>query len=378
MKFKRLLFFMLLASLSVLLSACGTPPATNWPGMATDGTVIYLASGSHVYSVQASTGTDVTTNVSGAIVPLRFPLEPDGKMSFYANPALASDGTLVIGSAAASGHALYAANTATSSIKWSIENKTSWLGGALILNDIIYAPAGDGSLYARKMDGTEYWTREFSEHALWTSPVSDGENIYLVTLDHKLYGIDPATGKDIWDAVEVDNGVIGAPAIVDGILYFGTLSGNFYAIDSANGSQVWVQKLIGSVWGTPGVDPESGTLYIGTVDGTKGNFYAIKRDSGETMLLKATTTEEGSIVGGPLVTADEVIFVTDLGRIQALDKTGAPTWWATFPKNKIYTTPMLVGELVVVAPMGSEFLMAAFVPGGTGEKQPRWTFTPSK
>ncbi len=379
MKFNRLSFFALLLSLTALLSACGAPPATNWPGMATDGEVIYLASGSHVYSVQVRDGAEVKATVSGAVIPLRFPVEPDSKMSFYATPAITSNGMLIIGSAAASDHALYAANIATSSIQWSLENKTPWLGGAIILNDIIYAPAGDGSLYARKMDGSEYWTRKFSDHALWTTPTTDGKNIFLVTLDHMLYCINPITGDTLWKK-ELDNGVIGTPALLNEVLYVGTLSGNLYAY-RLDGLPAWEQnpvKLTGSIWGTPGVDAQSNLLYVGTVDGIKGNLYAVNAENGEVTLLKATSSEEGSIVAGPLVTADEIIFVTDQGRVQALDKTGNPTWWATFQKNKIYTTPMLVGDLVVVAPMGSQFLLAAFVPNGTGEKLPKWTFTPSK
>ena len=47
---------------------------------------------------------------------------------------------------------------------------------------------------------------------------------------------------------------------------------------------------------------------------------------------------------------------------------------ADFPKNKIYTPPLLVGDLIVVAPMGSSFLMVAYDANGAQ----KWQFTPAK
>jgi outer membrane protein assembly factor BamB len=368
MKFNRLFFFALLGALTVLLSGCGAPPATNWPGMSTDDELIYLASNSHVYTVQAKSGMEATLNAAGKVTPLRFPLESDAKIAFYAPSALGVDGTLVIGSAAAGGHALYAFDAATSNIKWSFDNPKPWLGGALILNETIFAPSGDGTLYAFSPTGQKRWEKNLSKHALWTTPVSDGAYIYLATLDHRLYCINPETGNIVWDE-ELDNGIIGAPAIVDGTLYIGTLSGNLYSIDASSGSSNWVKALEGNIWGTPGFDED--TLYIGTVFGTAGKFYALDAQTG---VVKWFRDEEGSIVAGPLVTADQVIYVTEQGRVQSLDKSGAPRWQDNFAKNKIYTPPLLVDDLVVVAPMGSEFLMVAYDVNGAK----KWTFTPTK
>lgn len=368
MKFNRLFLFALLATLTLFLSACGAPPATNWPGMSTDGELIYLSNNSHVYTVQATSGAEATLNAAGKVIPLRFPLEVDAKMAFYAPAALTPEGTLVIGSAAAGEHALYAFDAATGSIQWSFNNPKPWLGGALILNDTIYAPSGDGTLYAFSPSGQKRWEKNLSKHALWTTPISDGTYIYLATLDHKLYCINPQTGLIIWEK-ELDNGMIGAPAIVDGALYIGTLSGNLYSINAASGASNWVKTLEGNIWGTPGFNED--TLYIGTVFGTAGKFYALEAQTGA---VKWFRDEEGSIVAGPLVTTDQVIYVTEKGRVQSLDKSGAPKWQDNFDKNKIYTTPLLVQDTIVVAPMGSQFLMVAYDLNGAK----KWTFTPAQ
>jgi len=368
MKFNRLFLFALLAMLTVLLSACGAPPATNWPGMSTDGESIYLASNSHVYIVQASNGTEATANISGKVSPLRFPLEYDAEMNFYAPPALTPDGLFVVGSAAASGHALYAADTSTGSIRWSFDTAKPWLGGALILDNTIIAPSGDGTLYAFNMSGSKRWEKNLSKYALWTTPVSNGKYIYLATLDHMLYAIDAASGTIAWEK-ELDNGIIGSPVIVEATLYVGTLSGNLYSIDTSDGSSNWMKPLEGSIWGTPGFGDD--TVYIGTVFGKAGKFYALDAANGA---VKWFRDEEGSIVAGPLVLEEQVIYVTEQGRVQSLDTSGAPKWQDNFDKNKIYTAPLLVDDMVVIAPMGSPFLMVAYDLNGAK----KWTFTPAQ
>ncbi|PWH15188.1 MAG: hypothetical protein DDG60_06100 [Anaerolineae bacterium] len=368
MKFNRLLLFVLFMLLTLALSACGAPPATNWPGLSTDGDKIYLSSSSHVYIVQAQTGTELTANLSGKVMPLRFPLEFDGRMSFYAPPALAPNDLFIVGSASSTGHALYAVNASQAAIVWSFEGTKPWLAGPLLFNDTVFAPAGDGYLYAFDLTGSQRWAKKLSEHALWTAPVTDGTNVYLATLDHMLYCLDPKTGETLWSK-DLENGIIGAPALVDGILYIGTLSGKLHAIEAATGNLKWVKTLEGGIWGTPGL--RDGTLYIGTVFGHAGKFYALDAATGEVQWFR---DEEGAIVAGPLVLAEQIVYVTELGRVQSLDLSGAPKWQDNFEKNKIYTAPLLVNDMIVVAPMGSQFLMVAYDQNGAK----KWTFTPAR
>jgi outer membrane protein assembly factor BamB len=200
---------------------------------------------------------------------------------------------------------------------------------------------------------------------LWTPPVTDGKLIFLATLNHKVYAIRP-DGTKVW-GVDLDNGVIGAPVVVDGVLYVGTLSGNLYALNTADGTPKWVKMLEGGVWGTPATD--GAFVYVGTVKGTAGKFYALDAVTGQITWSK---DEEGSITAGPLLVKDQVICVTEKGRIQAWDKTGTPKWQADIENGKLYTPPLLVGDLVLIAPMNAKFLLAAYDLNGAQ----KWTFAP--
>ncbi len=364
MKFNRVLLFVLALSLAVLLSACGAAPASNWPGLAADSTHAFLADGQYVYTVLLSDGTEITTQTADGPVPARFPLKAESAKSFYAAPALSSDGQLFIGSAATSDHTFFGFDPLTGTVKWTyLGVKNPWLAGALVLNDTVYAPAGDGNLYAFGLDGQKRWELKVSQHSLWTHPVTDGKLIYLVTIDHDVLAIN-TQGKQVWK-VTLDNGMVGAPTISGGTLFAGTLSGNLYALDAASGSQKWVKMLDGGIWGVPAVDETN--VYVGTVLGKVGKFYALNASTGQVVWSKA---DEASITAGPLVTADQVIYVTEAGKIQSLNKTGAPKWQAIIENAKLYTPPFLAGDLILIAPMNAKFLLAAYDLTGIQ----KWTF----
>jgi outer membrane protein assembly factor BamB len=73
-----------------------------------------------------------------------------------------------------------------------------------------------------------------------------------------------------------------------------------------------------------------------------------------------------------LLTKDQVVYVSDAGRIQSLDLAGASKWQETIENAKFYTTPLLVGDTIVFAPMNAKFILVAYNLTGGQE----WTFTP--
>jgi outer membrane protein assembly factor BamB len=372
MKFNRVVFFVFAGFASILLTACGAAPLANWPGMTSDGKNVYLANGQFVHTIQVSNGQELTTPTADGPVPLRFPLKADGAISFYGAPALTSDGQMIFGNASTltNVHTLYSIDPSNGAVKWTfVDAKGVWIAGAAVGTDTVYAAAGDGKVYAIDFKGQKRWEASVSTDALWSSPVTDGKLVYVATLAHDVVALDPATGKQRWKKT-LDNAIIGAPAIsADGVLYVGTLSGNLYAFNAAEGSQIWLTKLQGGVWSTPVLDDK--TLYIGTSDGTAGKFYALNTSDGKP--LRNPLDDTGAIVASPLITKDQVIYVTEEGYIRFFDKNGSPSNAPVKIENaKIYTTPLLVGDLILVAPMNAAFPLAAYNQKGVQQ----WTFIP--
>src|SRR5262245_51223998 len=98
---KKLIFTTMILLGAFLLSACsgGTVRGMSWPGLATDGTAVYLADGSFIYAVDLSNGTELW----------RYPGSRNGKLTFYSTPAITPDGLVIVGSAGTD-HSLIALN----------------------------------------------------------------------------------------------------------------------------------------------------------------------------------------------------------------------------------------------------------------------------
>lgn len=378
MKFKRIFFFVFAALLSLFITACGGgPPAINWPGMSSDGKNIYITAVQYIYTIQAADGKAITVpGPDGAPRPMRFPAEADANLSFYAAPALTGDGQMVAGNGTASNdpnanaHLLYSIDPATDALKWTFpESKGVWLGSVAVNGDSIYAPAGDGKVYALDLKGKKRWDAVVSKHELWSAPATDGKLVFVSTLDHEVIALNAQTGEQQWK-VDLGTGIVASPVVTaDGQLYVGTLSGNLYALKAADGSKVWQAALDGNIWSTPVVDGD--TLYIGTSKGAAGKLYALSTADGRTTWVH---DDDGSIIASPLVLADQVIYVTEAGRIQSLNKNNTTKWQVAIEGAKIYTTPLLAGDLIIIAPMQAQFILAAYDQTGTQ----KWIFAPAK
>jgi outer membrane protein assembly factor BamB len=350
----------------LLLTACGAAPASSWPAVTTDGLNVYLSSGSHIYSVNVSSGVENTLVTAEGNVPARFPQKVDGALSFFAPAALGDNGQLLIGNAATKKHQFYSVDPKTGAIAWTFEGATNtWIAGALIMDQVVFAPAGDGYVYLldQKTGAMVKDPVKLSEHSLWATPATNGELVYVVTMEHEVVALDK-TGEKAWSQ-SLDTSILASPLVLDGTLYVGTISGKMFALDASSGEQKWNAALQGNIWGTPASDGTN--LYIGTVTGKTGKFYALNLADGAVVWQR---DDAGSIIAGPAVTNGLVLYGTELGKLQALDASGAPKWQAQVENAHFYTTPLVSNDSVLIAPMNAEFVLVAYDLNGVQ----RWTF----
>ena len=217
MKPKHILFVLVIALAAVLLSGCTGQAGLNnsWPGLASDGENAYLASGQYVYAIRLSDGREVW----------RYPDSGSNSLQFIAQPVVAPDGTIVIGSAG-SDHRLVALDPSslsgdtvkTPAEKWVFsEAKSSWVAGILVLNDKVFAPNSDGILYVLDLqDGLSSKPALQKINlggALWARPSTDGNLVYVATVDHHLYAIDPETYEFAWPAIDLGGAAPGTPLV---------------------------------------------------------------------------------------------------------------------------------------------------------------------
>lgn len=355
MNIKRLTLVSLIALGTLVLSACsGAPVSNNWHGLAADAERAYISSGTLVYAVDLKTGNEIW----------RYPAEIDSKLLFYATPVLTADGQLLIGSAGTS-HPFVSIDPTTGKENWTESfAKGAWLASPLILDEKIYAPNTDGFLYVLDMSGKETADPIKLGGALWAAPATDGALLYITSLDHQFHIINPTEGV-VSDPIDLGGAAPSSPAVgADGV-YVGSFASTVDFIQS-NGKHEVIATAENWIWGSPALDGE--TLYYADLD---GKIYSLDLATGSQNW--DVVQPDGPIVASLVVAGDRIYAATEAGTFVALDLEGKTVWEKTVGA-KIYTTPVVAGDLILVAPYQAEFVLAAYDAQG---KQ-AWTFTPAK
>ncbi|MFC1878310.1 PQQ-binding-like beta-propeller repeat protein [Chloroflexota bacterium] len=256
--------------------------------------------------------------------------------------------------------------------KWAfVGAKNRFVAAPLVAHGLIFAPNADNNLYTLNLSGNLRWQYEV-DHTLWSKPTVNGKTVYISSMDHHVYAIDIETGDLLWKSEDLGGAIAGDPTLgPDGVLYVGTLGSNMVALDTASGSVLWRFTADGWVWSGPTLEGE--VLYFGDLS---GNFYAISTADGQPIWpsVKPDAGDSAAISDKPLLVGDTLYLVTQSGKLYAIKKESGATRWSKDIDEKatLYGSPVLAGELIVVAPLGAEAMLYAFDIEGS----PRWQFTP--
>ncbi len=199
-----------------------------------------------------------------------------------------------------------------------------------------------------------------------------------------------AVDKDTYDVLwheDLGSAITSSPILAsDGNLYVGSFASNLEKFDPATGNHEAVQKTTDWVWGTP--SEVDNNLYFGDLG---GNLYSFNIEAGKNNWDVTTippdnwnptdkkTVDEAkytAITASPLVVNNMLLVATELGAIYQVGPDGKHELWGgqeQQPGGKIYTTPVLAGDLVLVSPMNSDAFLYAYDLNGSrnGRLSPR-------
>jgi outer membrane protein assembly factor BamB len=360
-------FFLLLPilALAAFLSACagGAQTANSWPGLSVDGDTAYIAFNRSVYAVNLDDGTQrwVYPGPDQTV---------EGNPSFFAPPAVSSDGRLVVGDYLKKLRLLDAENgSETIGGAWPFTGATNlYVGSPLTVGSEIYAPNSDGSLYALSVSGDPLWNSQTfnTDQGLWVKPATDGEFLFVPSQDHNLYALDIATGSQVW-MIDLGGASLGTPALSeDGRLYIGSLNKEMLALDSRTGDPIWEFPTLEIIWAGPVL--ADGVLYFGDMS---GNFYAVDAETG-TQLWNASLGSP--ILSSPLAVDDRIYVTTEGGTLFIYSTDGSRVREVPVTGAHLYSSPVQADDLILVSPMDIDALLLAF----SLEGDQQWTFTPTQ
>lgn len=354
---------------AVLLSACtGAVQANTWPGLTADENTAYLSNINFVYGVNLKDGSEVW----------RFSDEDDNKALYYAMPVITPDGLLIVGSASGK-YNLYAIDpqdiikgekTNSPAKAWTFTGADGpWVAAPLVVGDLLFAPNSDGNLYVLDLSDGQSQKQPVKVvelgGQLWGQPVTDGEQVFVTSLDHSVFAVDVETYNVTWHT-DMSAAIPGGATIgSDGTLYVGSLASQLEQIDPETGKHQPVLDAKDWIWSAPAISGDS--LYFGDVS---GNFYSFNSADAK---LDWSIQPDGPITAGALFHNDLIVIATESGWIYAVDKDGNEKW-SDEVGGKIYTTPVAVGDLTLIAPLETEFPLVALHSDGS----PGWKFVPEK
>jgi outer membrane protein assembly factor BamB len=388
--FKRFDVLGLLAALALVLTACSGAARTQaYPGLTTDGELVFLAEAQFVRAV------DVTKQSQR----WQFPAVPDNRKYgvFVATPAIGDD-LIVVASEGPPGSysgAVFGLDRATGAQRWclifdqkaatrmngecrqaavpapnnplgiaAVDNRI--IGGLTFYDGHVYFGMTNGRVYAvDAATGQDLWFAQ-SQRDVWSAPVVDEATVYFGSLDHHLYAVDRATGQPRWTK-DFGASLAGTPTLHDGRFYVGTFASKLYALDAANGEEIWHFDTRNWVWDGPAVGDD--LLYFTDVGGT---VYALDPASGQ---QRWAQTPGGSMRARPAAVGAALYAGDHNGRLYALKAADGTNLWE--PKTlagggQLLVTPVLLGDFVVVAPFSGKNLLEVYHTNGDFY----WPFAP--
>lgn len=362
-------FFALFVILLAVALLSGCTGATAWPGLAATDEMAYLAHTNTVYAIDMKTHKELWT-FSGE--KSGFTLINTNPSMFIATPVVTQDGLVIILDSS-NKHVMYAVDpndfnandkNPTPKVEWKFSNaKGLWIAPPLEMGNLLFAPNSDGNVYVLDLsDGKsekealkviEVSESGKNEARLWAQPVTDGERLFVTSLNKSVIAIDLASYKVLW-RVDLGGAVPGGAALGgDGMLYVGSLAKQLERFDPATGEHTPVLDTNGWIWGTPVADGDN--LYFADID---GYFYSY--NTAEQKLNWEPVQPDASITASPLVVGDHVLVATESGDIYSISADGkVDLWFEGKSKSKAYTTPVYAGSSALVAYLDSDYYLIA-------------------
>ena len=110
---------------------------------------------------------------------------------------------------------------------------------------------------------------------IYSTPVTDGEHLFIGDDVGILYCLDLKSGTPIWN-FETGMRIVGSPAVSDGVVVFGSANYNIYGLDAKTGKELWHITTKQAVMGAATI--HEGIAYIG---GGDGRMFAINIHTGD-------------------------------------------------------------------------------------------------
>jgi outer membrane protein assembly factor BamB/predicted phosphodiesterase len=192
------------------------------------------------------------------------------------------------------------------------------------------------------------WHRSL-KGGIYSTPVTDGNNLYIGDDVGTLYCLDLKTGNTNW-SFDTGMRIVGSPAVSDGVVVFGSANYNIYGLDAQTGKVLWTYTTQQAVMGAATI--HQGVAYIG---GGDGKMYAFDIKTGQVKWIFDEL--KNYVLTRPLVYNNKLYFGTWDTYFYALNLSdGSLVWKWNNGKSNSKLSPASVwpvaadGKIFITAP----------------------------
>ncbi len=254
---------------------------------------------------------------------------------------------------------------------WTREIEGSIWGSPVVVDGTLYIGSYDRHLYALSAEtGAVKWRYRTGDRIDGTPAVVDG-TVYVGSFDRNVYALDAETGEEQW--IHGTDGIVrSSPTVVDETVYIGVHCrveectryydvswpkiGYLYAFDAEDGSVRWRYEVEDGILGKPAV--ADGTVIIGSSDGT---IYGIDAETG-TSTWEVDTGPQ--VIASPVV-ADGVAYASSIGAdLFAIDIEDGETRWESTIEDRpsegqltqtiVTSSPTVCGDTMYIGSLFSD------------------------
>jgi len=191
--------------------------------------------------------------------------------------------------------------------------------------DALYVASSNGRVYSLdKGSGDENWKREdipVLAEKLWTSPVIQGNTLYVSTFDGYIYALSAETGELLDWSFESEAGFASSPVIYEDTIFLGSFDRYLYAVKIGGDAPMWKfpqEKPAGNwFWASPIIN--EGIVYAGCLD---GKLYAISAETGEELWQFESKDPRGKpapIVSPPVLIGNLLVVANEAGNVYVIN-----------------------------------------------------------
>lgn len=222
----------------------------------------------------------------------------------------------------------------------------------------IFLGSDRGLLLSLDLEGQVRWHHAVrdTERGVHSSPALYKGRVYAGAYDGYLYCLSAESGELVWE--ERPGQWIGSSPAVDEVrnrLYvgieYGEAGGSLIAVDPDDGRTLWELKANGYMHGSPCLDAERGQVIAGANDGV---LFAADAETGAE---RWRFTTDGAIKGKAAVDDEGRCFTGSFdGNLYALSAENGALLWKRRVGHRLYTTPLVCRDLVIVGSYASRLV----------------------